>query len=182
MFGAITTSMTSSTKSSHTIRGQRDLVTNEQPTGSGIDGSALHEYPADQIVVTWDKARCLHFAECVRGLPQVFEPGRRPWIEPRDADALTVAEVIRRCPSGALQYTSNLEPTEVGDVPTTIEPTAWGPLIVRGEIAAVEKIGSATEREKETRVSLCACGRTSFGPYCDDSCREAATDNADLRS
>lgn len=157
-------------------------MTNEQPTGSGIDGSPLHEYPAGQIVVTWDKARCLHFAECVRGLPEVFEPGRKPWIEPHNADALTVAEVIRRCPSGALQYTSKLEPTEVGEIPTTIESTDWGPLIVRGEIAIVGDSGSGTGREKETRMSLCACGRTTFGPHCDGTCSETAADNADARS
>jgi uncharacterized Fe-S cluster protein YjdI len=155
----------------------------EQPIGprSGIDGSSLHEYPDDEIVVTWDKARCLHFAECVRGLPDVFQPGRKPWIEPQNADALTVAAVVRRCPSGALQYTSKLEPTEIGDVPTTIEPTNWGPLIVRGEITIVEKIGSGTGRERETRVSICGCGKTSFAPHCDDSCREPAADAVVVR-
>jgi CDGSH-type Zn-finger protein len=30
--------------------------------------------------VFYDRGRCRHYAECVRGLPQVFDPTRRPWI------------------------------------------------------------------------------------------------------
>ena len=28
----------------------------------------------------YDRSRCRHYAESVRGLPQVFDPARRPWI------------------------------------------------------------------------------------------------------
>jgi uncharacterized Fe-S cluster protein YjdI/CDGSH-type Zn-finger protein len=62
------------------------------------------EYRGERITVTFDAGRCLHAAECVRGLPQVFDTERRPWISPDDAAAGRVAEVVRRCPSGALQY------------------------------------------------------------------------------
>lgn len=61
-------------------------------------------YRGDLITVTFDARRCLYAAECVRGLPQVFDTGRRPWISPDAAPADEVADVVRRCPSGALQY------------------------------------------------------------------------------
>ncbi|WP_019354021.1 (4Fe-4S)-binding protein [Streptomyces sp. AA1529] len=61
-------------------------------------------YEGKSITVTFEAGRCLHAAECVRGLPEVFDPGERPWIRPDGAEAERLAEVIRRCPSGALQY------------------------------------------------------------------------------
>jgi uncharacterized Fe-S cluster protein YjdI len=63
-----------------------------------------HEYVAPGIVVTWEPGRCQHAAECVRGLPLVFDATRRPWIEPDAAEVDDVIEVIDRCPSFALGY------------------------------------------------------------------------------
>ena len=42
----------------------------------------LHRYEAPGAVVTWDAMRCIHAAECVHGLPQVFDPAAKPWIRP----------------------------------------------------------------------------------------------------
>jgi uncharacterized Fe-S cluster protein YjdI len=65
---------------------------------------AEKEYRGTGIVVTYDAAICEHAAECVRGLPQVFDVRRRPWIQPDNAEPELVEAVIGRCPSGALQY------------------------------------------------------------------------------
>ena len=69
-------------------------------------------YPGKRIVVTFDGEVCRHAAECVRGLPEVFDTKQRPWIQPDNAPADQVAEVVRRCPSGALQYRLVDEPPE----------------------------------------------------------------------
>lgn len=69
-------------------------------------------YPGKRIVVTFDGEVCQHAAECVRGLPEVFDTKQRPWIQPDAAPADQVAEVVRRCPSGALQYRLLDEPPE----------------------------------------------------------------------
>ena len=37
-------------------------------------------YANDRVEVTWEPAFCIHVAECVRGLPAVFDNQRRPWI------------------------------------------------------------------------------------------------------
>src|SRR5829696_4662875 len=66
--------------------------------------SHARSYTAQGVTVFYDRGRCLHFAECVRGLPQVFDARKRPWIQPENAPAEQVAEVVRRCPSGALHY------------------------------------------------------------------------------
>ena len=64
----------------------------------------IRRYTSADIDVTYDVKRCIHAAECVRGLPAVFDTKKRPWVQPDKANADTVAEVILRCPSGALHY------------------------------------------------------------------------------
>src|SRR5919107_278479 len=55
--------------------------------------SHARAYTAPGVTVFYDRGRCLHFAECVRGLPQVFDLEKRPWIQPENASAEQVAEV-----------------------------------------------------------------------------------------
>jgi uncharacterized Fe-S cluster protein YjdI len=81
-------------------------------------------YTATEVTVFYDRSRCRHYAECVRGLPQVFDPARRPWIRADLADADTVAEVVRRCPTGALHYRLLAEKPEEPPRPTIITPRA----------------------------------------------------------
>ncbi|GEL06281.1 (4Fe-4S)-binding protein [Rummeliibacillus sp. G93] len=64
----------------------------------------LKEYKGEKITVSFDGEICKHAAECVKGLPEVFNVNARPWISLDKADAEKVVEVIDRCPSGALKY------------------------------------------------------------------------------
>jgi len=61
------------------------------------------DYVGKDTTVSFDSALCQHAAECVRGLPEVFDTKQRPWIQPDAATAERVAEVVARCPSGALR-------------------------------------------------------------------------------
>jgi uncharacterized Fe-S cluster protein YjdI len=60
-------------------------------------------YTGTRVDVSFDVAVCQHAAECVRGLPEVFDTRRRPWILPDGAAAERVVDVVGRCPSGALR-------------------------------------------------------------------------------
>ncbi|WNF30158.1 (4Fe-4S)-binding protein [Streptomyces sp. C11-1] len=127
---------------------------------------AARSYDGEGIVVGFDARRCLHAAECVRGLPAVFEVGRRPWILPDNAPADEVADVIQRCPSGALQYhRTDGMPDEVPDVPTHVSLHADGVLHLRGDLEVATPYGP----HHETRVMLYGCGATGNTPYCDHS-------------
>jgi uncharacterized Fe-S cluster protein YjdI len=116
--------------------------------------------------VFYDRGRCRHYAECVRGLPQVFDPTRRSWIRADLADARAVAEVVRRCPTGALHDRLGAEEPEEPTHPTVIAPVPGGPLLVRGELVLDTPEGPLPE----TRAALCACGRTQNQPFCDGAC------------
>jgi uncharacterized Fe-S cluster protein YjdI len=54
--------------------------------------------------VTYEVALCRHAAECVRGLPQVFDTTKRPWIRPESASVDELEDVISRCPTRALKF------------------------------------------------------------------------------
>ena len=60
-------------------------------------------YAGKDVDVSFDPEVCEHAAECVRGLPSVFDTKARPWIQPDGAPADDVIEVVGRCPSGALR-------------------------------------------------------------------------------
>jgi uncharacterized Fe-S cluster protein YjdI len=62
------------------------------------------QYRSERVVVSFDPERCIHARYCVRGLPEVFDPSERPWIRPAYAHPTRVAEVVMRCPTGALQF------------------------------------------------------------------------------
>ncbi|MFF5408283.1 (4Fe-4S)-binding protein [Streptomyces misionensis] len=133
---------------------------------AGVTGTPWKKsYETPEITVTFEARRCLHAAECVRGLPEVFDPDRRPWIRPDNAPADRLAEVVRRCPSGALQYASATRGPEDPDRPTRISRTPDGQLVIRGELVLATVEGQRTE----TRAVLCGCARSSLQPYCDHS-------------
>jgi uncharacterized Fe-S cluster protein YjdI len=122
-------------------------------------------YAAPEVTVFYDRGRCRHYAECVRGLPQVFDPTRRPWIRADLADAQAVAEVVRR-PTGVLHYRLLAAEPEEPTRPTIIAPDPRGPLLVRGDLVLDTPQGTLAE----TRAALCACGRTQNRPFCDGAC------------
>ena len=90
--------------------------------------------PGEQIEVTYDTARCLHAAECVRGMPSVFDTTKHPWVAPDAGDPEALAAVIRRCPTGALHYTLRKGEPEQPSVPTRISAPEDGPLLLEGDL------------------------------------------------
>ncbi|MDH3743840.1 MAG: (4Fe-4S)-binding protein, partial [Acidobacteriota bacterium] len=130
--------------------------------------SKVHRYEAKGFVVLYDVERCIHAAECVRGLPLVFDPRRRPWIETHHASTEEVAEVVYRCPTGALRIdpASNIDP-EPSPEQNIVEVRSDGPLYLRGQIELAA--GAGDEATKETRVALCRCGDSQNKPFCDNS-------------
>jgi CDGSH-type Zn-finger protein/uncharacterized Fe-S cluster protein YjdI len=123
-------------------------------------------------MVTYDLRRCIHAAECLYGLPAVFDIDARPWVQPNAAAAAEVADVVMRCPSGALHFErlDGGEP-ELPPARNTITVSPDGPLYVRGDIELVTPDG--TLLLDDTRVAFCRCGASENKPFCDNSHLEA---------
>jgi CDGSH-type Zn-finger protein/uncharacterized Fe-S cluster protein YjdI len=128
----------------------------------------IFSYESENIKVTWDKVKCIHAEECVKGLPEVFNADQRPWIQPDKAEADKVAEVIHRCPTGALQY-ERLDGGENEKAPkkNTITLIEDGPVYIEGDLLIKNLDGDIVARE--TRAAFCRCGLSQNKPYCDNS-------------
>ena len=126
----------------------------------------MKRYKGKHIEVSYDTVRCLHAAECVHGMPAVFDTAKRPWIAPDAGDAEALAAVIRRCPTGALHYTLREGEREQPSVPTRLRLPEDGPLLIEGDLEL--------DGERETRAAICRCGQSSNQPYCDRTgpCRQ----------
>lgn len=61
-------------------------------------------YSNGEITVVWRPALCWHSGICARGLPLVFNPARRPWIELEHTDTATITAQVDKCPSKALSW------------------------------------------------------------------------------
>lgn len=128
----------------------------------------LHVFESEAIVVTWSRARCIHAAECVRQLPEVFEPGRKPWVRPERAHADEVARVVARCPTGALHAERrDGGPPEAPAEKNVVYASRSGPLYLRGRIEVLHADG--TRVVEDLRVALCRCGASRNKPFCDNS-------------
>ncbi len=142
----------------------------------------VKHYSGDGVTVVWKPKLCIHSGICFRGLPGVFDPTRRPWVDLSKADAAAVREQVERCPSGALAIEehspASTDSERVAESPAeTVKPAASvevrpaGPLVVKGwcEITA-----NGETRILEGKVaSFCRCTLSKNMPYCDGSHREA---------
>jgi uncharacterized Fe-S cluster protein YjdI len=59
------------------------------------------------MTIVWKPDVCIHSGICARGLLDVFDPKRRPWIDMSKSDTQTMLEQVKKCPSGALNYFMN---------------------------------------------------------------------------
>ena len=67
-----------------------------------MDHPITKRYSNGEVTVVWQPAKCVHSGICARGLPLVFDPGRRPWIELTSAPSEQIVAQVAKCPSGAL--------------------------------------------------------------------------------
>jgi len=134
----------------------------------------VYTYEGDEVTVTWDRERCIHAEACVNGLPNVFDPERRPWIDPDQATPDAVAAVVPQCPTGALHLTRSSTDPEPTPTDNRIYIDADGPLYVHGDAELVD--GEGETLLTDTRMALCRCGRSDNKPLCDGSHDEGFED------
>lgn len=144
---------------------------NEAPT------CLTREYRTDSISVLWFAERCIHSGECIRALPRVFNPRRRPWVAIDRADADAIADAVLRCPTGALHYVRHDggpdEPVPQG---VEVRVVHNGPYFIRGALDVRNDEGQVIR--SDTRMALCRCGSSKHMPFCDNSHREIGFDDS----
>lgn len=168
------------------------------PPGGRKRDHVRRNYETEQIVVHWDSSRCIHSANCLQGLPQVFDVRRRPWVRVDSATADEIAATVDTCPSRALTYArldgAPLGPNGVAasDDPETADtdastaptsPPAPQPSEAPTEVVVSLKPDGPLIVEGPIRVELargevialtekavlCRCGSSANKPFCDGS-------------
>ena len=132
----------------------------------------IQSYETEEITVTFEPARCIHAAVCVRRLPAVFDTAHPRWIRPERADAADVARTVALCPTGALKYALRAGPAErAAEGPAELRVARDGPLELRGDVRV--ELEDGQEIAHGLRLALCRCGQTRAAPFCDGSHRRA---------
>lgn len=127
----------------------------------------MKEYATDELVVEWEPRLCYHSQRCVRALPQVFDPKRRPWVAVDAATANEIEAAVARCPSGALRTHRPGEQRVPREDEPEVRVLPDGPLLVRGGVRIVGTDGTLVY--EGDKAALCRCGGSANKPFCDGS-------------
>lgn len=129
------------------------------------------EYSNGEVTVVWKPDLCIHSKICWEGLPEVFTPEKRPWVNINGANTGRIIEQVEKCPSAALSYYMNNEKLQnkQQEIDSNIEADIMkdGPIIVHGDICLKDKDGKILPKKNPT--ILCRCGYSGNKPYCDGS-------------
>ncbi|MBL7858128.1 MAG: (4Fe-4S)-binding protein [Cyclobacteriaceae bacterium] len=60
------------------------------------------EYSNGEVTVIWQPRKCVHSANCIRNLAQVFRPLEQPWVRLEFGSTKEISDTVDQCPSGAL--------------------------------------------------------------------------------
>jgi uncharacterized Fe-S cluster protein YjdI len=132
----------------------------------------IKKYSNGEVTVIWQPSKCIHSTICFKGLPKVFDPGKRPWVNAQGAITEEIIKQVDKCPSGALSYLQNNkeETQEENRMETKVEVLKNGPLMVQGTIKVKDQTGK--EFTKTDKTFFCRCGGSKNRPYCDGTHRK----------
>eukprot|EP00752_Nemacystus_decipiens_P019206 g17262.t1 len=125
------------------------------------------EVEGTEVTVHYTPVLCSHAAECVKASSAIFDPNRKPWIEPQNGKMADLLAAMSNCPSGALRIeVKDTTPQHMvqGDVDVMVEHN--GPYRVKNVVLDAEFNGAGASK---TKYVLCRCGLSKNKPFCDGS-------------
>ncbi|MCQ0111297.1 (4Fe-4S)-binding protein [Zhouia amylolytica] len=129
-------------------------------------GEIVKEYSNGELTIVWKPKKCIHSGICVKTLPMVYNPDKKPWIEIENATTEQLKDQVSKCPSGALSYyMSDKNDQEEKSLETKVEVLPNGPLLIYGTLKVKDKQGNIETKNKTT--AFCRCGSSGNKPYCD---------------
>lgn len=139
--------------------------------------NAKKEYSNGVVTVVYEPDLCIHSEICFKGLPDVFQPGTRPWIKAQGAETEEIIKQVQKCPSRALSFYMNSgdENKEKGPIKALetghkVEVFKDGPIMMDGPVMLV---GSDGKKEVlEDVCYFCRCGASKNKPFCDGTHKE----------
>lgn len=153
--------------------------------------SGGRKYSNNDITVYWKPSACVHASYCYRELLEVFDPGRRPWVDLNESTTERIIEVVNMCPTEALSWKWNEDAKnesvgedqlnhirfrrpellnaplekEGTDEPVSVKVMVDGPIVLKGNFTLV--YGNTTKEVTDGLVSICRCRESGHLPFCD---------------
>lgn len=153
------------------------------------------KYSNDEITVYWKPSACIHASYCYRELIEVFDPGRRPWVDMKGASTEKIIDTVNMCPTEALTWKWNNEEKnnqvgadqlnhvkfrrpelmerdqlELKESPVSAKIMVDGPIVIKGDFT-LEYDGNRKEINNSL-ISICRCGASDHQPFCDGKHRK----------
>jgi len=157
--------------------------------------SGERKYSNDEITVYWKPDACVHASYCYRELIEVFDPGRRPWVDMKGASTKKIIETVDLCPTEALTWKWNDDEKNISvrtehtnhvkfrrpellkqdqmpvrENPVSVKVMIDGPIVIKGNFTLAYD-GNKKEIN-ESLISLCRCGASDHQPFCDGQHRK----------
>jgi uncharacterized Fe-S cluster protein YjdI len=131
-------------------------------------------YTSDELTVFWRPELCIHSANCLIGLPRVFNTVRRPWINIQGSSSAEIIKTVNTCPSRALTYLKNSrsaasgtrKPSSHKSPAVKIQILKDGPALIRGDFIIRDAENRKINVERDV-AAICRCGRSEKKPFCD---------------
>jgi uncharacterized Fe-S cluster protein YjdI len=158
--------------------------------------SGGRRYTNGEITVYWKPDACVHASHCYRELIEVFDPGKRPWVDMYGGSTDQIIETVNMCPTEALTWKWNDEdknqdievsqtnhinfrrPDLIGtpndipeDKPATVKVMPDGPLVISGSFTL--NYNGIQKEVNDSIISLCRCGFSNHNPFCDGAHRKS---------
>ncbi|MDY0099569.1 MAG: (4Fe-4S)-binding protein [Bacteroidales bacterium] len=152
--------------------------------------SGGRKYSNGEITVYWKPEACVHASYCYRELIEVFDPGRRPWVDMSAASTERIIEVVNMCPTEALSWKWNDEdknnaigPEQTNHInfrrpelvnsmqlnqdsdTVSVKIMPDGPVLIKGSFTLL--YGGKRKEIKNSIISICRCGASKMLPFCD---------------
>ena len=127
----------------------------------------VKEYSNGEVTIVWKPNLCIHSTICVKGLPEVFDNNKRPWINAGGASTDEIISQVKKCPSGALSYYLNNQKEKGEQTMSNVKVNLMenGPIIVNGKVELKNSEGEVVPTDET--VALCRCGGSTNKPFCD---------------
>jgi Uncharacterized conserved protein len=157
--------------------------------------SGDRKYSNDEITVFWKPSACVHASYCYRELIEVFDPGRRPWVDMKGAATEKIIETVNMCPTEALtwKWNDDIKNQDVGidqsnhvkfrrpelltqdakipvEKPVSVKIMIDGPIVIKGDFSL--NYSGVNKDFREGLVSICRCGASDHQPFCDGQHRK----------
>jgi len=126
------------------------------------------KYSNGEVTIVWKPGECIHSAICFKGLGEVFDPRKRPWITPENSTTEKIVDQVKKCPSGALSYYLNRDADSESvkvEAETIVETIPNGPLMIYGNVSVKDSSGQLMKKSNAT--AFCRCGASQNKPFCD---------------